>query len=86
MSLIPLGSIIAVSGVGGHAFGSFKATDQDYMWLRDGLPHDITSAHVFTYGYLSPVPGSKSFQSLQDLGRSFESALVGLVDGNKKVC
>ncbi|KAM3509182.1 hypothetical protein MY11210_006437 [Beauveria gryllotalpidicola] len=34
--------IIAVSGLGGHAFGSFKERGGSNMWLRDSLPYEIT--------------------------------------------
>ncbi|KAM3548868.1 hypothetical protein MY1884_008993 [Beauveria asiatica] len=34
--------IIALSGLGGHAFGSFKERGGSHMWLRDSLPYDIT--------------------------------------------
>ncbi|KAF5235110.1 hypothetical protein FAUST_7282 [Fusarium austroamericanum] len=33
--------IIAISGLRGHAFGSFKERDGDHMWLRDSLPYDL---------------------------------------------
>ncbi|PTB38488.1 hypothetical protein M441DRAFT_71921 [Trichoderma asperellum CBS 433.97] len=35
--------VIALSGLGGHAFGSFKERGGSYMWLRDSLLHDLTS-------------------------------------------
>ncbi len=35
-------SIIAISGLGGHAFGSFKERGGEYMWLQDCLPYDLT--------------------------------------------
>jgi protein SERAC1 len=75
-----------VTGLGGHAFRSFKAKDEDYMWLRDGLPRDMPNSRIFTYGYPTKVPGSKSFQSLEDLGLAFQRVLEHLAEDNKKVC
>ena len=53
-------NVVTISGLGGHAFGSFKDRGKDYMWLRDELPYDLTSderpfARVMTYGYDSKV-------------------------------
>ncbi|PCD20339.1 hypothetical protein AU210_016206 [Fusarium oxysporum f. sp. radicis-cucumerinum] len=77
--------IIAISGLGGHAFGSFKERDGDYMWLRDSLPYDLTRedtlnpmARVMVYGYESCVANSNSFQNLEDLATSFHNSLLAL--------
>lgn len=62
-------SIIAISGLGGHAFGSFKERDGEHMWLRDALPYDITGesgehvARIMIYGYESNLPNSESFKT-----------------------
>lgn len=34
-------SIIAVTGLAGHAFGSWRSRGSPRMWLRDLLPKDI---------------------------------------------
>ncbi|KAH6980866.1 hypothetical protein BKA56DRAFT_485948 [Ilyonectria sp. MPI-CAGE-AT-0026] len=77
--------VIALPGLGGHAFSSFKERGSDYMWLRDALPYDITHnnddtpiARVMTYGYESRVSQSKSIQNLEDLATSFHTALIAL--------
>ncbi|PCD23156.1 hypothetical protein AU210_014679 [Fusarium oxysporum f. sp. radicis-cucumerinum] len=77
--------IIAISGLGGHAFGSFKERDGDHMWLRDSLPYDLTRedtlnpmARVMVYGYESSVANSNSFQNLEDLATSFHHSLLAL--------
>ncbi|KAK1993531.1 hypothetical protein LX36DRAFT_703444, partial [Colletotrichum falcatum] len=62
--------LIAVSGLGGHAFGSFNERQGNFMWLRDGLPSDIPVARVLIYGYDSQLVQSSSFQNLSDLGRA----------------
>ncbi len=76
-------SIVAISGLGGHAFGSFKEKDGEHMWLRDALPHHITSgssniARVMVYGYESSLVRSKSTQNLEDLATSFRASLLAL--------
>ncbi|KAH6971767.1 hypothetical protein BKA56DRAFT_494822 [Ilyonectria sp. MPI-CAGE-AT-0026] len=80
--------IIAISGLGGHAFGSFKERNGDHMWLRDALPHDLTwetsdcpMARVMIYGYESTVAGSNNMQNLEDLATSFHTSLIELPRG-----
>src|SRR3954463_15313436 len=81
-------SVVALSGLGGHAFGSFKERSGTHMWLRDFLPYDLTQedtdrpmARVITYGYESAVAGSKNIQNLEDLATSFHNNLLALVSG-----
>jgi len=81
--------VVALSGLGGHAFGSFKERGGTYMWLRDSLPYDLTRegtdrpmARVMTYGYESAVRGSKNIQNLEDLATSFHHSLLALVGGH----
>lgn len=77
-------SIIAVSGLSGHAFGSFKQRGGSFMWLRDGLPKDLPDTRVFIYGYDTQLQGSSSAQNLTDLGLSLQTALMDLL--SKDVC
>jgi hypothetical protein len=76
--------VIALPGLGGHAFGSFKEKNGSYMWLRDSLPEDLTDegdepiARIMIYGYESAVFGSESFQSLTDLASSLNTNLLRL--------
>lgn len=65
-------SIIAVHGLNGHAFGT-SAFQHDgrgvneVMWLRDFLPHQLTSARIIIYGYNSALIGQNtSVSSLKD--------------------
>lgn len=78
-------SIIALSGLGGHAFGSFKEKGGSYMWLRDSLPYDLTSetkpiARVMIYGYDSTVAESKSMQNFEDFATKFNASLQTLMN------
>ncbi|KAH0491908.1 hypothetical protein TgHK011_003310 [Trichoderma gracile] len=83
--------IVAISGLSGHAFGSFKERNGEYMWLRDSLPHGMVDengkhiARVMIYGYESSLPNSDSFQNLEDLGTALHFTLRMLtVDGKFK--
>ncbi|KAL6887937.1 hypothetical protein GGI43DRAFT_426058 [Trichoderma evansii] len=74
--------IVALSGLGGHAFRSFKERGGSHMWLRDSLPFDLTLetsdqliARVMIYGYDSTIAGSKSMQNIEDLATKFNAGL-----------
>ena len=83
--MLMVSSLIAISGLGGHAFGSFKEKNGQHMWLRDSLPGNITRqdntrpiARIMTYGHESNLAQSDSFQNLGDLGNAFQSQLCRL--------
>ncbi|KAL8783692.1 MAG: hypothetical protein Q9195_009306 [Heterodermia aff. obscurata] len=76
--------IVAVHGLGGHAIGSYKAENEDNMWLRDNLPRDLPNCRIYTFGYSSRVPDSSSFQTLYDLGLTLQKLLEQLVIHNKE--
>ncbi|KAJ4865462.1 ankyrin repeats (3 copies) domain-containing protein [Trichoderma breve] len=75
--------LVAISGLGGHPFGSFKERHGEHMWLRDALPYDVTEescdnrpvSRVMVYGYSSNLFQSDSFQNLEDLGTAFHRHL-----------
>ncbi|PTB68134.1 hypothetical protein BBK36DRAFT_1114998 [Trichoderma citrinoviride] len=75
--------VVALSGLGGHAFGSFRERKGTHMWLRDSLPGHLTSeadgkpmARVMIYGYDSAVAQSKSMQNIEDLSTTFHNSLL----------
>ncbi|KAK2591555.1 hypothetical protein QQS21_010748 [Conoideocrella luteorostrata] len=81
----PKVDLIAVSGLGGHAFGSFKERDGDHMWLRDSLPRDLLDpktkrpmARIMTYGHSSHLAASHSMQELEDISTSFRDSILHL--------
>jgi hypothetical protein len=43
--------IIAVTGLGGHAFGSWVGRETGKMWLRDFLKDDFPDCRVLIYGH-----------------------------------
>ena len=63
------GDIIALTGLAGHAFGSWAASP--HMWLRDFLPIDLPRARVLLYGFDSSLAGSQSRNILADLSNDF---------------
>jgi hypothetical protein len=68
-------SIIALSGLGAHAFGSFKEQKGNHMWLRDAVPFDFPQARVLLYGYDTRLADSQSFQDLESIASTFRTAL-----------
>ncbi|KFZ16694.1 hypothetical protein V501_02095 [Pseudogymnoascus sp. VKM F-4519 (FW-2642)] len=64
--------IIAVTGLAGHAFGSWAHSGQK-MWLRDYLLRDIQNrARILIYGYESQLHGANTAKSIiSDYGNSF---------------
>lgn len=81
---------MAISGLGGHAFGSFKERNGQHMWLRDSLPYhlrwehtDRPMARVMIYGYESTVANSSSMQNLEDLATSFREDLSRLASSGR---
>ncbi|KAI0484176.1 hypothetical protein GGR56DRAFT_612699 [Xylariaceae sp. FL0804] len=73
--------LIAISGLGGHAFGSFKERGGSHMWLRDSLPNDLgNNTRIMIYGYDSAVASSDSFQTLDDIALRFRHCLSRLTE------
>lgn len=72
-------TVVAVSGLGSHAFGSFINKGDGNMWLRDQLPLDIPHARVITFGYRSNLNDSTSFAELGDLARLLRTQLLRVI-------
>ncbi|KAL7895102.1 hypothetical protein HDV64DRAFT_287730 [Trichoderma sp. TUCIM 5745] len=70
--------LIAVSGLGSHAFGSFKEKKGSHMWLRDSLAHDIPNMRILIYGYDTQMHGSTSFANLDDLANEFQERIKSI--------
>ncbi|KAK3350351.1 hypothetical protein B0T25DRAFT_570915 [Lasiosphaeria hispida] len=71
--------ILAVSGLGSHAFGSFVHKVSGHMWLSDSLPRDRKSARVMIYGYDSKLQDAASFAQMDDLGTTLLRSLLRLL-------
>lgn len=86
-SLAPISnkfSIIAVTGLAAHAFGSWAHSAQN-MWLRDYLPRDISNARVLIYGYPSQLHGNTSRSILSDYSTNMIHRLLTMRE-MAKVC
>ena len=59
----------------GHAWGSFKDPEDEYVWLVDSLPRDLPKFTIATYGFDTAVPHSNSNQDLEALASQFRSSL-----------
>lgn len=71
-------SCLAISGLGGHAFGSFKEKGGSHMWLCDDFPNDLATTRIIIYGYESQLYGSQSFQDLEALATTLRTSLKRL--------
>lgn len=71
-------SIVAVVGLGTHAFGTFRSTTpgSHEMWLRDFLPKDIPNTRILLYGYPSTVSGGQSMEKVEDIAITFLNRLT----------
>lgn len=82
--LAEISSIIAVSGLGGHAFGSFKARGGEFMWLHDSLCKSIRNtdtkpmARILVFGHDSTVHNSENTQSLEGIASFLRGYLLQL--------
>jgi len=68
--------IVAVTGLGGHALGSFRSADGVSVWLRDFAPKDIPRARFVTYGYDTAVVASDNNQGVRELARTLLDGLA----------
>ena len=70
-------SVVAVTGLGGHAFESWRNGESNQMWLQDFLPNNIKGIRVMTYGYNTELVGPNTGGLLdhrRDLIQQTESA------------
>ena len=71
-------SVIAISGLDGHAYGSWRGRGNlGRMWLRDFLSKDLPHCRTMTYGYNSKL-NSHGIDKIMDYGR-------GLMEELKKI-
>ena len=81
LRLIDRKSVIAVTGLAGHAFGSWmhgRTRSRTQMWLRDYLPKNISNIRVLIYGYPSELQSSISTISLFEHSNNFKERLSAM--------
>lgn len=67
----PISSIIAITGLDGHAYGSWRGRGNlGRMWLRDFLSKDLPRCRAMTYGYNSKL-SSYGINTVSDYSREF---------------
>ncbi|KAL7273909.1 hypothetical protein RUND412_003218 [Rhizina undulata] len=62
--------IVAVTGLGGHAYGSWRGKQTKKMWLRDFLSQDAQDCRTMIYGYDSNLK-NRGFHTLKDYKLEF---------------
>ncbi|EFE44249.1 LipA and NB-ARC domain protein [Trichophyton verrucosum HKI 0517] len=69
--------LVAVHGLNGDAFISWKHRDTGVMWLKDLLPSSLPNARIMTFGYNSKFT---NFTGDQDLRCICETLLAEIAD------
>ena len=67
--------IIAITGLDGHAYGSWSGGNPKRMWLRDFLSEDLPKCRVMTYGYNFKLP-NPGLHTIADFGRGLQDDLL----------
>ena len=74
-------SIVAASGLISHALGSWKASREHHVWLRDFLPNDLPEGiRVLFYGYDTKLTDRKNKSRILDLRKPFLGRLRNVQD------
>ncbi|KAI5858071.1 hypothetical protein BZA05DRAFT_385833 [Tricharina praecox] len=80
--------IIAVTGLAGHAYGSWRSRMQNQMWLRDFLPPDMErlghKVRILTYGYDCSLQDSDSSAGICDFAKSLLVEINGARTSKKE--
>jgi len=81
-------SVVAVTGLGGHAFESWRNRESNRMWLQDFLPNNIKGIRIMTYGYNTELTGANPGRILdhrRDLIQQIESARISPEERNRPI-
>jgi hypothetical protein len=68
--------VVTITGLGGHALGSFQSKDGASVWLRDFAPKDIPQARFITYGHDTAAIKSDSDQGIRELAHTLLDRLA----------
>ena len=82
-------SIVAVTGLAGHAYESWESRSRPLMWLRDFLPPDLYAqgyrVRLLTFGYNSALTDKTTTPSIQHYARALFDSLSSERE-SKNVC
>ena len=67
--------VVAITGLDGHAYGSWSGGHPKTMWLRDFLSKDLPKCRVMTYGYNSKL-SSPGIHTIADFGKGLRNELL----------
>jgi len=73
--------VVAVHGINGDAFKTWKVENGGPSWLQDFLPQDLPGARIFSFGYESHVLFSKSHGDLSTFAHILLAQLVAAREG-----
>lgn len=77
-----LDSIIAVTGLGGHALLTWQQSVHE-NWLRDDLAKDLANCKVWTYGYNSKLVDHNAMSGTYELANSLNDDIWTTFRNNK---
>ena len=75
---LPACSLVAVHGLNGHAFGTWTHKQNNIMWLRDILPHNLPNIRIMTYGYNACYFNFTGDHNLRSIAQKLLGELVDL--------
>ena len=67
--------IVAITGLDGHAYGSWSGGNPKRMWLRDFLSEDLPKCRMMIYGYNSKL-SNPGLHTIANFGRGLQEDLL----------
>ena len=67
--------VVAITGLDGHAYGSWSGGNPKRMWLRDFLSEDLPKCRVMIYGHNSKL-SNPGLHTISDFGRGLRDDLL----------
>ena len=67
--------VVAITGLDGHAYGSWSGGNPKRMWLRDFLSQDLPKCRVMIYGYNSKL-SDPGLHTISDFGGDLREDLL----------
>ena len=67
--------VVAITGLDGHAYGSWSGGNPKRMWLRDFLSKDLPKCRVMIYGYNSKL-SNPGLHTIADFSRGLQEDLL----------